>query len=110
MSATDAFPDVLKSRHIYPSFIIECFSHSRAAVGDCVVMRPEAGELPYIGKIEKLFTVAEGKKQEKIKARWYYRPSEAKGGRRAVSLQHQSSEPFTFILYRRSPLYQPCQL
>ncbi|GAQ78729.1 PHD finger family protein [Klebsormidium nitens] len=64
---------------------------STVKVGDCVIMRPEAGELPYIGKVEKLFTVGEGKKQEKIKARWYYRPSEAKGGRRAF---HGKAELF----------------
>ena len=63
-------------------------------MGDCVIMRPDAGELPYIGKVEKLFVVGEGKKQEKIKARWYYRPSEAKGGRRAVSVHHESSGPY----------------
>jgi hypothetical protein len=54
-----------------------------AAAGDCVLMAPTEGTLQYIGKVEKMW--ADGAGKVKVRSRWYYRPHEAKGGRRAVS-------------------------
>jgi hypothetical protein len=46
-------------------------------------MAPTEGTLQYIGKVEKMW--ADGAGKVKVRSRWYYRPHEAKGGRRAVS-------------------------
>lgn len=46
-------------------------------------MAPTEGTLQYIGKVEKMW--ADGAGKVKMRSRWYYRPHEAKGGRRAVS-------------------------
>lgn len=54
-------------------------------MGDIVLIAPVEGDLQYIGRVEKLFPdPATGKM--KVISRWYYRPHEAKGGRRTVSL------------------------
>ncbi|XP_017214972.1 chromatin remodeling protein EBS-like isoform X1 [Daucus carota subsp. sativus] len=49
--------------------------------GDSVSMRPsESDKLPYIARIEKL--EEDSQSNVKVLVRWYYRPEEAKGGRR----------------------------
>lgn len=50
-----------------------------------MLLAPTEGSLPYIGKVEKLWVDGGGK--VKVRCRWFYRPHEAKGGRRAVSLK-----------------------
>jgi hypothetical protein len=51
------------------------------AVGDCVLMRASDSEThPYVARMEKI--EADGHGSVRVRARWYYRPEESKGGRR----------------------------
>ncbi|XP_050214663.1 chromatin remodeling protein EBS [Mercurialis annua] len=50
-------------------------------VGDCVLIRPSGtGKPPYVAKIEGIKD--DIRNNVKVGVRWYYRPEEAKGGRR----------------------------
>ncbi|OEL26951.1 Chromatin remodeling protein EBS [Dichanthelium oligosanthes] len=50
-------------------------------VGDCVLMRPsDTDKPPYVARVEKL--ESDGRGGVRVRVRWYYRPEEAKGGRR----------------------------
>ncbi|PNT68113.1 chromatin remodeling protein EBS [Brachypodium distachyon] len=50
-------------------------------VGDTVLMRAsESDTMPYVARIEKMET--DGRGSVRVRVRWYYRPEEAKGGRR----------------------------
>jgi len=50
-------------------------------VGDCVLMRPaDADKPPYVARVERL--ESDGRGGVRVRVRWYYRPAEAKGGRR----------------------------
>ena len=50
-------------------------------VGDCVLMRAsDSDNQPYVARVEKM--EADGRGSVRVRVRWYYRPEEAKGGRR----------------------------
>lgn len=50
-------------------------------VGDCVLMRPDATDKPpYVARVERM--ESDGRGGVRVRVRWYYRPEEAKGGRR----------------------------
>uniref|UniRef100_A0ACD6APT0 Uncharacterized protein n=2 Tax=Avena sativa TaxID=4498 RepID=A0ACD6APT0_AVESA len=50
-------------------------------VGDTVLMRPsDTDNQPYVARVESMET--DGRGSVRVKVRWYYRPEEAKGGRR----------------------------
>ncbi|KAK1272287.1 hypothetical protein QJS04_geneDACA013087 [Acorus gramineus] len=59
--------------------------------GDCVLMRaPDRSRLPYIAKVESIESDSRGR-NVRVRVRWYYRPEESIGGRRAF---HGSKEVF----------------
>jgi hypothetical protein len=50
-------------------------------VGDCVLMRSsDSDNAPYVARVEGM--ESDGRGAVKVRVRWYYRPEEAKGGRR----------------------------
>ncbi|EER96695.1 hypothetical protein BDA96_02G202900 [Sorghum bicolor] len=50
-------------------------------VGDCVLMRPaDTDKPPYVARVERM--ESDGRGGVRVRVRWYYRPEEAKGGRR----------------------------
>ena len=50
-------------------------------MGDTVLMRPsDTDNQPYVARVESMET--DGRGSVRVKVRWYYRPEEAKGGRR----------------------------
>ena len=50
-------------------------------VGDCVLMRPaDTDNPPYVARVERM--ESDGRGGVRVRVRWYYRPEEAKGGRR----------------------------
>jgi hypothetical protein len=50
-------------------------------VGDCVLMRSsDSDNAPYVSRVEGM--ESDGRGGVKVRVRWYYRPEEAKGGRR----------------------------
>ncbi|KAL5677453.1 hypothetical protein ACJX0J_013584, partial [Zea mays] len=58
--------------------------------GDCVLMRPaDTDKPPYVARVERM--ESDGRGGVRVRVRWYYRPEEAKGGRRPF---HGSKELF----------------
>ncbi|CAL5064553.1 unnamed protein product [Urochloa decumbens] len=50
-------------------------------VGDCVLLRPaDTDKPPYVARVERM--ESDGRGGVRVRCRWYYRPEEAKGGRR----------------------------
>jgi hypothetical protein len=61
--------------------IFDGFRFSMREVGDCVLMRSSDGDnVPYVARVEGM--ESDGRGGVKVRVRWYYRPEEAKGGRR----------------------------
>ncbi|KDD75018.1 hypothetical protein H632_c922p1 [Helicosporidium sp. ATCC 50920] len=58
-------------------------------VGDSVVVHPQAGDEPYVGKIQSIELRG---RRHKIHVLWYYRPEETAGGRKMF---HGKYELFT---------------
>lgn len=57
------------------------FRCSMREVGDCVLMRSsDSDNAPYVARVEGM--ESDGRGGVKVRVRWYYRPEEAKGGRR----------------------------
>lgn len=57
-------------------------------MGDCVLMRPEElGKPQYVALLEKI--EADHRNNLSVFVRWYYRPEEAAGGRRAFHGQKE---------------------
>uniref|UniRef100_A0A7N0V8G9 BAH domain-containing protein n=1 Tax=Kalanchoe fedtschenkoi TaxID=63787 RepID=A0A7N0V8G9_KALFE len=82
------------SRQVLESLTISYDSiNINIKVGDDILLKPPRGLAPYVAKVTELTTDCKRGKNNNVQIRgqWYYRPEDAKGGRRSF---HGKNELF----------------